>query len=197
MKPVYVTFIYALSDPRTNAIRYVGKTDDIKSRRSGHLTEKGDTYKARWIKQLKAAGLEPVMDVLEILAGPDVHHWHEQERWWIAYLKFLGCRLTNSTTGGRHGGKLSIETRQKMSVSQKGRKFSFETRMKISAALKGVPLSIEHRSNIGAARKGRKLSDKTKAKMSASRTGRTRKPFTAEHKANLSRAIRAAKNHNK
>jgi predicted GIY-YIG superfamily endonuclease len=45
-------FIYTLSDPRDNLIKYVGKTINLKRRFSEHLKESGNYKKPRWIQKL-------------------------------------------------------------------------------------------------------------------------------------------------
>jgi len=74
---------------------------------------------------------------------------------------------------------ISIETRRKMSISQKGKKLSQETKNKISEATKGKPkpkFSLEHKNNLSTSLKGRdawnkgmsgmvEVSDITKEKM--------------------------------
>lgn len=101
----------------------------------------------------------------------------------------------NLTTGGE-GGKLSEETRAKISRALMGRPCSAETRTKI-----GKPCSAEKRAKIGAANrvalkgrtwsadalakrsatnKGRKRSAETKAKMSAAQKGITNRALTDE-----------------
>lgn len=56
----------------------------------------------------------------------------------------------------RVGSKHSLETRQKMSKSQRGRKFSLEHRRKISEAHKGKKLSPEHCQKLSEAHQGEK-----------------------------------------
>lgn len=62
----------------------------------------------------------------------------------------------------------SVETRKKMSLSQKGRKLTLEHRQKLSKAHLGVKLSKQHREKIGLGGKGIK------------------KPFSKKHLENLS-----------
>ena len=44
-------YIYTLTDPRDNTIKYIGKTNDIEKRLYRHLTEKNNnSKKSNWIK---------------------------------------------------------------------------------------------------------------------------------------------------
>ncbi|TXK52355.1 GIY-YIG nuclease family protein [Pontibacter qinzhouensis] len=59
-------YVYSLSDPRDQAIRYIGVTINPKERLMSHY---GDTYGSRakldWIRDLRANELLPVMDIIE------------------------------------------------------------------------------------------------------------------------------------
>lgn len=103
--------IYALIDPTTQQCRYVGKSRDLRARYTYHLWERQRTYKARWVAGLIAKGVKPEMVVLEEVPAAD---WPEHEQFWVAYFKFLGARLTNSTAGGE-GGVFTAEIRAKLS----------------------------------------------------------------------------------
>lgn len=91
--------IYALRDPRTKEIRYVGKTIDVESRIRSHRWEKQSsklhTYKINWLRTLKS---EPIFDVLQQVP---YSKWEKAERYWIAKLRKKGCRLTNFADGGQ------------------------------------------------------------------------------------------------
>jgi group I intron endonuclease len=81
----------------------------------------------------------------------------------IRVLKSLQTQSGYNLELGGHGrGKVSEETRKRMSIAQKGRIFSSETKLKMSAAKKGKP---SHR-------KGVKVSEETSKRMSESRIGR-------------------------
>ena len=49
------TYIYTLSDPRNNLVRYVGKTSNPKMRLQNHMNRKHNerTHKRNWIESLK------------------------------------------------------------------------------------------------------------------------------------------------
>jgi hypothetical protein len=89
--------IYALIDPRDGAVRYIGQTKTPKRRLSGHMGQIHDSYKYRWIRRLKALGLRPVMEILEIATEAN---WSDRERYWISHYRSIGAKLTNVTSGG-------------------------------------------------------------------------------------------------
>lgn len=115
------TFIYALIDPVTGFLRYVGKADKPAHRLTGHLfhAKRGElTRKARWIKGLLYQGLLPEMFILEAVP---IEGWQEAERFWIAYLRAIGCPLVNHCAGGRGNVGLDAEARQRISLRLRGK----------------------------------------------------------------------------
>ena len=138
------TYIYALTDPRTEEVRYIGKTvNEPLFRLERHLEEAQKdvcTYKCDWIRSLISKGLEPGLSVLEIVFYPDI--WQERERWWIAFARERGFHLTNLTDGGEGGAgmlghKHTLESKRRMSLAKKGKpgpKVSEEARCKIGIA---------------------------------------------------------------
>lgn len=92
--------IYGLFDPTTGQLRYIGQTNNPKKRLRDHCRPanlKDNSYKSNWIKSLGTK--KPIMQVLEIFDNPYVLEEHED--FYIEYFKSLGCKLTNSTKGGK------------------------------------------------------------------------------------------------
>lgn len=110
-----MTSVYVLIDPRTDEVRYVGKTSKpLRVRLAGHMHDRGKYHRAYWVQQLVRQGYEPRIELVQ-----EVHddHWREAERYWIAYFRTIGCDLTNATAGGEGGAKEyrhSDDTRAKM-----------------------------------------------------------------------------------
>lgn len=148
-------YIYALSDPRTSDIRYVGWSLNPHKRLKAHINQakRGGTHKSHWIQQLMAEGLRPLMHIVESGTGD----YEEAERRWIAYYKNQGYRLTNLTIGGEGapGYNPPAEVRAKMSVAQTGRKQTPESIAKTAAALRGRKQSPEHIAKLSKVRKGK------------------------------------------
>lgn len=167
-------FIYGLFDPRNGVIRYIGKAADLKVRMFGHLSDKRRVHKVHWIEQLKACGMSPSMCILEICEpGSD---WEEAEKFWIAYHRFIGTRLTNSTNGGEgsFGREISEETRKKIGSANRGKKLPREqieqmrTRLIGNKYALGSRHSEETRRRVSLAGMGRKKSAETVGKLRAS-----------------------------
>lgn len=95
--------IYGLVDPRSEEIRYIGKTvTSPKARLRRHIVDKGNSHKHRWINQLLSLDLEPEILVL------DAGNWacdelNAVEIKWIAKGCNSGWNLTNVTPGGDGG----------------------------------------------------------------------------------------------
>lgn len=134
------TFIYALCDPRTLEVRYVGKADDPYRRYCQHLIDKYPCHKNRWISSILLIGLNPILQILEQC---DDSIWQERERNWIAFENKIGCRLTNETSGGEGyslGHIVSERAKNAIRVSHMGNNNPAkkpEIRAKISKSLLG------------------------------------------------------------
>lgn len=190
-----MVYIYALCDPDTGEIRYVGQTTDIERRYKQHLQVIGkpNTYRKSWIQSLLKQGKEPVMRILEE-ATDDA--WIEREKWWINEMRRQGARLTNLTNGGDgvNGLKHTEEARRKMSEKAKGRAISHATRQKLSLIHKARMSTIESRQWVSQVHKGRKRSPETRKKQSEVRMGMK---FSESHVANMSRVRKGKPAHNK
>lgn len=93
--------IYYLSDPRDNAIRYVGFTINPHKRLKHHLLALGQTHCANWIRSLQNVGLVPTMTTQCVVCSKS-----EACRIEIALIKILRARgtdLTNIMPGGEGG----------------------------------------------------------------------------------------------
>ena len=111
-------YIYALCDPRDDAIRYVGRTVNPKDRYRNHLKAKWNTHRCCWIIGLKELGLMPKMFILEVT---DDENCRNSETWWIKHLRENGHDLTNHSDGGDGLLNPTQDTRNKMSANAKRR----------------------------------------------------------------------------
>lgn len=149
--------IYALHDPNTDEVRYVGKTVQTPSRRLyWHIrkarVDRSPVYLSCWIRSLPA---DPYITVLE---GPLlVENLNEAERRWIAKLRTEGARLTNLTDGGG-GGDTSRH------LTPEGRKRQEEARARrwSDPQQRELQADVARKTHIGTTR-----SNETKAKMKA------------------------------
>lgn len=86
--------IYALCDPDTGEVRYIGKAKNTKRRFAQHMRERRRDYPLyRWIEKLRSEGKTPIVKILE--AATD---WREAEKRLIA--QYQGKRLLNVAAGG-------------------------------------------------------------------------------------------------
>jgi hypothetical protein len=119
--------VYGLFDPRTQELRYIGKSINGMRRTRQHtkaadLRRHGRTHKTAWVKSLLKDGLRPVVMLLKQCETAEELYPEEQRV--IALFKGRGASLTNHTDGGpgRWGYKLSDETKAKLRVAAKKQK---------------------------------------------------------------------------
>ncbi|WP_300571212.1 GIY-YIG nuclease family protein [Flavobacterium sp.] len=125
-------YIYTLSHPITNEVRYVGKTINIKRRYKQHLYDKRNTHKCNWVQSLRKDKLKPILTIIEECES----NWQDREKYWITQYD----NLTNFSDGGG---------------SDYMRVTSEETKEKIRQANLGKAKSDEHKQKIGATNKGK------------------------------------------
>lgn len=140
-------FIYALRDPITWDVRYVGKANDPAHRFKRHLTEspQADYRSGRWLLSLRRRGLSPMLELLDSVA------------------------IT------KRGQKQSPETRAKRSAALLGHAVSQQTREKIAATKIGKPRSPETVAKMSAGARGKVPSAETRAKLRVSQQARRRR----------------------
>ena len=131
-------YIYTLSHPETNEVRYVGKTINLKRRYKQHLYDKRTSHKASWVKSLKNNGLKPIMTVIETC---DETNWVDREKFWISQFD----NLTNLLDGGgaHYTRTTKEETKAKISAIHKGKIISEEQKEKIRKTIFKKPCLID------------------------------------------------------
>lgn len=129
-------YIYTLSHPITNEVRYVGKTINVNRRFKQHLYDKRHSHKASWVKSLKSEGLKPIMTIVETCTD----NWQEREIYWISQYD----NLTNFKQGGGvdYERTTSEETKEKLRQANLGKTLSEETKQKQREKAKKRKLSI-------------------------------------------------------
>src|SRR5947209_2300308 len=86
--------VYALGDPRTGQVRYVGITRKMYKRYAQHFYEIHQSeQKKAWLEEIKNAGLVPMLTILE--TDIDESIVREREKYWIQYYLSLGSPLVN------------------------------------------------------------------------------------------------------
>lgn len=87
-------FVYELIDPRTDAVGYIGITNNPNLRYQQHLEgrDKNDR-KNEWLRQIFAEKVKPKMNILEIV--DDKKQARERETYWIQHYVAQQIFLTN------------------------------------------------------------------------------------------------------
>lgn len=185
-------YIYALCEPGTRTVRYIGMSKDPARRLRQHISRsnKGlDSPLGEWIRSL------PEKPNLVMLCETAEAFWQDDEKTYIRAARALGMPLVNSSDGGdgtvnpppetraklsaavsgpkngNYGKPHSIEWKQNMSRILTGRKqgpMSDETKARLSKVKTGVKLTADHIAKRSAAQRGKKRSEETRARMSAS-----------------------------
>lgn len=97
--------IYALCNPTTDTVHYIGLSSVGLERPRQHLRRSArgeDSAKGAWLRSMFELGVKPLVRVLEVVARPS--DLPERERSWIAKGTHLGWPLTNASKGGEFGG---------------------------------------------------------------------------------------------
>jgi hypothetical protein len=171
-----LVYIYALIDPTTRLVRYVGKSVSVKHRFWTHIcTPDPNTHRGRWIQKLRASGLVPVLETLETINDPDNNKWQAREKYWIKWMRDEGYELTNIQAGGG-GCALPGTNRERLIAS-----FTPERRAAIAARNAARIYTAE----MAERRRALKVSDETRAKLRAA--------FTPERRAMMSESRRGYK----
>jgi predicted DNA-binding protein YlxM (UPF0122 family) len=93
------TFIYALIDPNTGNIRYIGKSNNPVKRLSGHIAgcKKSPTHKNNWITSLLKENKKPSLKIIDEVP---INEWQMWEIFYIEKYRKEGFELTNLSDGG-------------------------------------------------------------------------------------------------
>ena len=206
-----LTGIYALADPRTGVVRYIGQAVDVVSRYRAHAQGRSRVGNvSAWVRLLWAvARRKPRLVVLTLCAR---EHLDDRERWWIAAYRRAGGLLNENDGGG--GSNPSAHVRAKLSAVARRRMQDPVERAKISAAMRSPETRAKFsaamrspgtRAKISAANRRRYQDPAERAKLSAANRRRYQDPaartkmadalrgrkLTPEHRAKISAARRA------
>lgn len=175
-------FIYALCEPGTRTIRYIGKTGNLKNRLKSHLANvknKVDAcHRADWIRSLLKRGLKPGIEIIDEVPESE---WPSWEAAYIQFFKELGADLTNSTDGGECGSYTEA-AREKNRQAHLGKPHSLKTREKMRGRVawnRGISPPREQVERAAEKIRGRKASQLELERQIAARTGKKRRDNTS------------------
>jgi hypothetical protein len=106
VSPAPSVTIYALVDPDSGEVRYVGQTKNVWKRYGTHLTMmQGSVAKQGWFLELQQRQQLPVLKILE--AAVERSQAKIREQWWINYYRGDGADLVNAKATRGPRGTLS------------------------------------------------------------------------------------------
>lgn len=132
--------LYALCDPRTHEVRYIGRSIDPARRFRSHLRDRSVSHRTNWITNLRRAGYAPELLLIALI---DAAYANAYEVALIRRARDLGWRLTNLTVGGE--GQIILEP-QKEAIrrANRARIWTPESRAKVSATISAVQRGTRH-----------------------------------------------------
>lgn len=109
--------MYALCDPDTGEIRYIGKANDAQQRLARHRRDmrRRNTPVYCWMRKLAGEGKQPTMQLL----ATAVDSWQELERALIAQYRADGARLLNLADGGDQPGHVERSPERQREIARK------------------------------------------------------------------------------
>lgn len=169
-------------------------------------TQNNKVYVGQTIRSLQERKIQHLHDAMKNLStfyfhqalrkyGKDIFTWEQidiadtkeeldqKEIQWISfYESFTDPKKGYNSDSGGANGKVSEETRRRISEKLKGRKFSEETiqRMKAARALRG-PVSQKTKDKISSSHKGRRHTEETKRLLSSKLLGKKKSDEAKQH----------------
>lgn len=144
-------YIYILIDPLDNSIRYVGKTNNLKSRfrHEIHFANQypNKCHRNSWIKGLLNKNILPIQLVIDEVDNKDWQFW---EKHYISLYKSWGFNLTNHSLGGYGNDSVSDKTKKKISLAligntnKKGKKLNDIQKYNCGNGRRGTKQTKEH-----------------------------------------------------
>jgi group I intron endonuclease len=175
-----------------NGKYYIGQTtNSLNKRLNDHCCYSHNLHFKSAIKKYgrKNFVIEPLVENIQTQEELD-----NFEKLWILTTRSYDRKVGyNIEMGGNGRGKVSNETRAKLSSLMKGKIISPETRAKMSASAKGKIRSPETQAKMSASMKGKIISPEQRAKMSASMKGNSNhkgKTHTLETRAKISASLK-------
>jgi hypothetical protein len=118
--------IYALVDPRSGEIRYIGKTEKRIARRlAEHIEHPVNAGTRSWIANLGSLGMAPRIEPITCCGE---RWWEGKEAFWIRWVRIHGGDLLNRDPGGtcrKKSGALNTTGRVKNFIAKRQGKKPF------------------------------------------------------------------------
>lgn len=112
--------IYALVDPRTGEIRYIGKTEKrLANRLEEHTAWPVNSGMRQWLAELHLVGLKPQIEPITCCGE---QWWQGKEAFWIRWARIHGAHLLNRDPGGecrKKSGSLNTTGKVKNFIAKK------------------------------------------------------------------------------
>jgi group I intron endonuclease len=140
-----------------NGKRYVGQTIRTLPERWREHIKECPTFPSPINFAIRKHGKEK-FTIETLVTAETVEQLNKDEDFYILLLGTIGRNTGYNSRLGGSLGKLSEETKAKISAAHKGKTFSPETLQRMRDAKLGKPISDAHRINIGLAQKGCKRS---------------------------------------
>jgi len=119
-------YIYALKDPNTDKIRYIGSSNNPDKRLKEHIsdTKREKTKKSNWIKKLLKNNQQPILEILE---KTSISEFEALEKKHIEQQESLGNKLLNFDVYGKGNVlKKTKEQKEKLRLKTGHNVFQFD-----------------------------------------------------------------------
>lgn len=105
--------IYALKDPRTKKVRYVGATStSLHKRLTQHLysidREDQNSPNVQWLRELSALGLQPTIERVDSVLSESPIAASRMEQAWMNFYESSGANILNVHRGRRDTNPLEL-----------------------------------------------------------------------------------------
>ncbi len=187
--------VYALTDPMSGCVRYIGKSTSGLTRPKEHgsssnLRKKSHLRVVCWVKALVAAGLSYGVEIVEEVDSAEL--LNDLECFHIASIRAAGAFLLNDTDGGDGGPgyRWTNEQKARLSAIMKASPAVKQAAKANGARLRGIPRPPHVVKIIGDSHRGKSPTEETRTKIAATLRGNSAE---MERIAALGRAKRGMK----
>lgn len=169
-------FIYALCEPGSSIVRYVGMTTHMAKRLRAHVSgsRRHPSRLGNWLRDLMSENLRPA---LRLVMETSRASWRADEARCIRVARQLGYDLVNGNNGGGGQPHLSEVHRAKIRATLKGRRLSPQCLNAARRVLTGKKKTAGHRAKLSAAHTGVALSSAHRHALSVSHSGKKNPMF--------------------